>query len=352
MPMLSVVLPMLSMYHYTVCNVITGINSAAMFQECLLVLRTIVLQSLGIDKGTSGQSNESARRTVEQIRQATNQESPIVQSTSPPTEKGAGSTITSESRPMNVAPRDKKSNSFTTPSPHSRISSGFGSLHDEDGSISHGSTTGPLRQANQTNHITDESSPRDSHVLDIEAGSQEHRQKRRHRRHKPRRHVQREAPPSDMNTDITNGKRRTVRESVDNDSIPPPPIGAWTSPDASVPNRTGKSGDEGHTHSREQSIEHHNDWSLQSTPPVVANPFNSQNRALTSTVGSEGVSVMEKDVYIVSPKKKELLSPRAERRRKKLESKQDDLRRSREEKRRLATEVNLLDLKVQEEGTK
>ena len=332
----------------TIHFALIGIDSAAMFQESLLVLRTIVLQSLGINKDTANQSDESSRHTVEQIRHAAYSESPSAQSTSPPAEKGTQS-ATGEPRLINVAPRDKKSKAFATPSPHSRLSSGFGSLHDEDGSVNYEVSSDQVGQSNQVGHgngVVEQTSLRDSHSqsFDVENGLREHGHKRRHRRHKRHRHTRSgEAPLADVgvkNHTHTNRERRakhTHEETELNSSIiPPPPIGAWTSPDTSASNR--KSGERDPSI---QSMGHSNDWSLQSTPP-----------AHIATAVDNGGSMLGTEQSVVSPQEMKVLSPRAERKRKKLQSKQVELMRSREEKKRLASEVNLLNLKVEEEGTK
>ena len=65
-------------------------------------------------------------------------------------------------------------------------------------------------------------------------------------------------------------------------------------------------------------------------------------------IGTEGV---EEPVRSPPPQAK-VLSPRAEKQRQKLRSKQVELLNSKEEKERLVNEVNLLNLKVLEEGTK
>ena len=323
--------------------VLIGIDSAAMFQESLLVLRTIVLQSLGINKDTANQSDESSSHTVEQIRHAAYSESPSAQSTSPPVDKETQS-ATGEPRLINVAPRNKKSKTFATPSPHSRLSSGFGSLHDEDGSVNYEVSSYQVGQGNQVGHGSGVVELRDSHSQSFENGLREHGHKRHHRRHKRHRHtISGEAPLADVgvkNHTHTNRERRakhTHEETELNSSIiPPPPIGAWTSPNTSASNR--KSGE------REpsiQSVGHSNDWSLQCTPP-----------AHIATADDSSGSMLGTEQTVVSPQEMKVLSPRAERKRKKLQSKQVELMRSREEKKRLASEVNLLNLKVEEEGTK
>ena len=71
---------------------------------------------------------------------------------------------------------------------------------------------------------------------------------------------------------------------------------------------------------------------------------------MSSTDRIEGAGV-EGDA-MQSPPRVKVLSPRAEKPRQKLHSKQLELLRSKEEKQRLASEVNLLNLKVLKEGTK
>ena len=98
-----------------------------MFQECLIVLRSIVLHSLGIKQSSDSSQHTVVQNLSSQIGTYPNQVSPQTQA--------APSSVASESSPnkshrvINVSPRNKMGHVFMTPSPNSRISSGFGSLH-------------------------------------------------------------------------------------------------------------------------------------------------------------------------------------------------------------------------------
>ena len=93
-----------------------GVDSAAMFQECLLILRSIVLRALGINKNTSQQSTDPVTRNMEKLTQLDNQDTFETQSNSTPAESQSSP---SEPCPTRVTPWDRKNGPmFATPSPH------------------------------------------------------------------------------------------------------------------------------------------------------------------------------------------------------------------------------------------
>lgn len=351
-----------------------------MFHECLIVLRSIVLHSLGISKATSQQNTDPTVQAMEKICEISAQKnSSQIESESTTlslqSEKDAKASETA-THPLNTVPRDKKSKVFVTPSPNSRISSGFGSLHEEDGSINYESSfdhVNKMRPAQNEGTLGhDKIEQRDSNLIAIEQRSLEQKRKK-HRHHRHHRHSRSYGTPSSDkdNTDDAvvaaspaNNEKEYIRQVMQQGDQNPPsaPRGAWI---------TSANRHETHqvyaTKSREeksakprvvQSYNSSTNQSYQSTPVIpdivkVSPPVDRNPDTMSSSGGVEVERCDEEDnIIMTSPRKAKAFSPRGEKQRKKLLSKQIDLLRSKEEKQRLASEVSLLNLKVLEEGTK
>ena len=328
-----------------------------MFQECFVVLRSIVLHSLGIRSQSSPDSSQFTviQNLSSQFGSHPDQISPQTQA-KPSVEvvarKENESSSNKSHRAMKVSPRNKAGHIFMTPSPNSRISSGFGSLQDEEGSINYESSYD--QKSSQPDKNSGSQYPnRDPNLIKIEQRSHEHERKRRrwekHHRHRSHNAASAERDPNhttvspryDQHTDVC------VQKRDHNISNPPLPRGAWdaplTSPTANVD-----------TQLRVQSVESSSDNQSFLSPPQKPD-----NHTKTSSDGIRSVPIrgdmegrgIEKPL-VQSPPQVKVLSPRAEKQRQKLHSKQVELLRSKEEKERLANEVNLLNLKVLEEGTK
>lgn len=310
-----------------------------MFQECLIVLRSIVLHSLGI--GSQSLPNLAAAQSLSsQISQAKTSESVAAseENNSPPNKTH---------RTTKASPRNKMADTFMTPSPNSRISSGFGSLQDEEGSISYESSY-DHKNSQCKDHSDSQYPHRDPNLVQIEQRSQECERKRcrRHKHHRRRSHdaVSAERDPNHTTVRALVSPRNEQNVAADsiqrrdnNDPNPPPPKGAWEAP--LRVQSTESSSDNQPFLSPRQNLAHRNKISSQTD--------GSRNH-VPIKIGTEGI---EEPVRSPPPQAK-MLSPRAEKQRQKLCSKQVELLNSREEKERLVNEVNLLNLKVLEEGTK
>ena len=323
-----------------------------MFQESLIVLRSIVLHSLGIGS-QSLPSLAAAQSLSSQISQAK-----ISESVAASEENNSLPNKTHQT--MKASPRTKMGHAFMTPSPNSRISSGFGSLQDEEGSINYESSY-DHKNSQRKNHSNSQHphSDRDPNLVQIKQRSQE-REKKRRRRHKHHRRRSHDAVSAERDPNHTtvhalvsprndqNVAADRVQRGEDNDPNPPPPKGTWEAP---LNNHSTTGPDQ----LRVQSIETSSDNQTLLGPrqnPAHRNKISSQTDGSRShvpiKVGTEGI---EEPVRSPPPQAK-VLSPRAEKQRQKLCSKQVKLLNSREEKERLVNEVNLLNLKVLEEGTK
>ena len=324
-----------------------------MFQESLIVLRSIVLHSLGIGS-QSLPSLAAAQSLSSQISQARTSESIAAseENNSPPNKTH---------QIMKASPRNKMGHAFMTPSPNSRISSGFGSLQDEEGSINDESSYNH-KNSQRKDHSNSQHphSDRDPNLVQIEQRSQE-REKKRRRRHKHHRRRSHDAVSAERDPNHTavhalvshqNVAADRVQRGQDNDPNPPLPKGAWEAPPTSLNNHSITGPDQ----LRVQSIEASSDNQSLLSPrqnPAHRNKISSQTDGsrnhVSIKIGTEGV---EEPVLRSPPPQAKVLSPRAEKQRQKLRSKQIELLNSREEKERLVNEVNLLNLKVLEEGTK
>ena len=322
-----------------------------MFQECFVVLRSIVLHSLGIRSQTSPDSSQFTviQNLSSQFGTHPDQISPQTQA-KPSVEVVARQENESSSnkshQAMKVSPCNKAGHIFMTPSPNSRISSGFGSLQDEEGSINCESSY-DKKSSRPDKNSGSQYPNRDPNLIKIEQQSHEHERKRRrqekHHRHRSHNAASAERDPNhttispryDQNTDAC------VQKRDNNVSNPPLPRGAWdvplTSPTANMD-----------TQLRVQSVESSSDNQSFLSPPRKHTSDGIRSIPIRGDMEGRGI---EKPL-VQSPPQVKVLSPRAEKQRQKLHSKQVELLRSKEEKERLANEVNLLNLKVLEEGTK
>ena len=320
-----------------------------MFQECLIVLRSIVLHSLGIKQSSDSSQHTVVQNLSSQIGTYPNQVSPQTQAA--PTSVASESSPNKSHQVINVSPRNKMGHVFMTPSPNSRISSGFGSLHDEEGSINYEPSCNQKSSQSKNSDSRSHYPERDPNLIAIEQRSHEDERKRR-RRHKHHRRRSHDTASSerDINHTTTHMSPRNNQETArilrqDNDSNPPPPIGAWEVPLTSPTAGSMKPKDTSPGQLRAQYGESSLDNQSFRSPPQI-----SVNVKMSSTDRIEGAGV-EGDA-MQSPPQVKVLSSRAEKPRQKLHSKQLELLRSKEEKQRLVSEVNLLNLKVLEEGTK
>ena len=318
-----------------------------MFQECLIVLRSIVLHSLGITSQFSPDSGQHAA-----VQNLSSQISPQIQA-----KPSVAASIENDSSPnkthqVKASPCNKMGHVFMTPSPNSRISSGFGSLQDEEGSINYESSYD--HKSSQCKDHGDSHYPqRDPNLIKIEQRSQEHERKRR-KRHKHHRHRSHDTASAEREPNHTTVSPRNEQNTAarvqrrDNDSYPLPPKGAWDAPLTSPTNHLTTSPDQ----LRIQSVESSSDnQSLRQNPAnhIEISSQTDESRTVAISRGMEGRGTEES---VRSPPQAKVLSPRAEKQRQKLHSKQVELLKSKEEKEKLVNEVNLLNLKVLEEGTK
>ena len=321
-----------------------------MFQECLTVLRSIVLQSLGITSPSSPDSGQHAA-----VQALSSQISPQTQAKPSVAASEENDSPPNKTHQVKASPRTKMGHVFMTPSPNSRISSGFGSLQDEEGSINYEPSFD--HKSSQCKDDSDSQYPqRDPNLIKIEQRSREHERKRR-KRHKHHRHKSHDTASTERGLNHTNVSPRHERntaacvQSRDNDSNPPPPKGAWDAPLTSPANHSTTSPDQLRVQSVERSS---NNKSFLSPRQNLAScieisPQSDESRNVPISRGMEGRGTEES---VQSPPQAKVLSPRAEKQRQKLHSKQVELLKSKEEKERLVNEVNLLNLKVLEEGTK
>jgi sarcosine oxidase gamma subunit len=254
-----------------------------------------------------------------------------------------------------------------TPSPNSRISSGFGSLQDEEGSINYESSY-DHKSGQRENHSDSQYPHRDPNLVKNEQRSQEHERKR-HRYHKHRRRrshdtVSAERDQNHTTVHVLVSPRHEEQDAAaarvqgrDNNPHPPPPKGAWGASLTSPTNHSTVT--VGPDQLRVQSVESSSDNQSSFLSPqqntakrIEISSQTDRSRNHVPKVISTGMDGVEESVRILSPPQAKMLSPRAEKQRQKLHSKQIELLNSREEKERLANEVNLLNLKVLEEGTK
>ena len=325
-----------------------------MFQECLIVLRSIVLQSLGISSQSSPDSSQytAAQSLSSQISPQPRAKPSVAAS------EDNDSSPSKRHQKMKVSPRNKLGNVFTTPSPNSRISSGFGSLQDEDGSINYESS---YDQKSSHTRVLSDYPPqyplgqKDPNLIKIDHRSREHERKRRkHRKHHRRStHDKVSAERDPSHTTVSPRYEQNAAADVqsrDSNSNPPPPRGVWDVPVTSPTSHLTTS--PRIQQSVGSSSDNHTFQSRRQNPAnciEISTLIDIESRNVPISGGSEG---RDNEDSVQSPPHAKVLSPRAEKQRQKLHSKQVELRKSKEEKERLANEVNLLNLKVLEEGTK
>ena len=110
--------------------------------------------------------------------------------------------------------------------PPVHISSGFGSLHDEDSSINYESSYDQAKQGGSSRHPQ-----KDSNLIALEHRAKEHELKKQQRRKKRHRH-QSQTSPSSCTSDPTTSPPSDVHVWVrGSSSDPPAPIGAWVTPE-------------------------------------------------------------------------------------------------------------------------
>ena len=329
-----------------------------MFQECLIVLRSIVLQSLGITLQSSPDSRQYA--TAQSLSSQISSQPQAKPSVAASEDTCNDSSPNKRHQAIKVSPRNQLGHVFTTPSPNSRISSGFGSLQDEDGSINYESS---YDQKNSHTRVLSDSPPqylpgqKDPNLIKIEHRSRERERKRRrhHKHHRWSTHDKVSAERDPSHTTLSpkyeqNGAAGV--QSRDSNSNPPPPRGAWDVPVTSPTNHSTTSP------RIQQSVRSSLD--NQTFPSPRQNPASCIETSTLTDIESEcrnvpvsgGSEAKGNEDSVQSPPHAKVLSPRAEKQRQKLHSKQVELRKSKEEKERLVNEVNLLNLKVLEEGTK
>lgn len=292
-------------YYYVYC--IVGIDTAAKFQECLKVLKLIVLQALDISPQLKSQNTE---HNVEMSSEVNGQ---------------AG----------------LQSNAATTPSPNSRLSSGFGSLVDEDGLIACESSQnkdqlrhghGVLPATTIQKQITIQ-----SQSLEYAPSVKEQLRKQR-KHHKQRKETTRMAdrdlsPGGDKkdvlisHTDVNYADSKSKKMSspaliasvspIQSDHPPRYPYQAWMSPVAASVTSTGRSG------------------SFDKSPLSMSNDVHCP---------PEKITLLGADVLSAKP-----LSPRDERAIRRLNRKHIQLERSRNDRKKLETEMQRLDLHVEQE---
>ena len=254
---------------------VAGINTAVKFHECLQVLKMVVLQALGISKQ------------------------------SPSTSKDPASTHAKE-----LASQVKHSLQTTTPSPNSRLSSGFGSLVDTDGSCESSHNQGIPSHVHQQPTIQASPSPliHTSPPSVKEQLFEQRNQTKVERQYKQSRRSEPHAPMK-ANSPLKSHPPAEQQKTVTHVRTYPSPVASERSPR--------------HT-----------------------------NRAWMSPVVSPSSSQLSTADSYLSPTPTKPLSPRQENDVQHLLVKQEELKRSKHERKKLANQVQLLDLHVEEEKLK
>ena len=308
------------------CVLYAGINCAAMFQECLEVLRSIVLHSLGIKKDVSLTSQDLHRDTA--VQNIFNQTGVHPHQVSPQTATAPIEVTSEESESVSPdkSTQVKKAsprNNLMTPSLYSRLSSGFGSLQDEEGSINY--------ESSNDQKCNDTGKNRDSNCSDnIEQVSHVYK-KKEHKKHKHHRHRSYDRASIERHTNHTTLSPRYDKnisphvQGRENYSSVPPPRRAWYSTEP--------------THVVHESL-----------PRATVQSVRTSSDA--QSLQSYSQKPVEKNSMQSPPLQTGTLSPRAKKQRQRFHSKQLEVFRSKDEKQRLESEVNLLNLKVVEEDTK
>ena len=347
-----------------------GINTGAKFQECLLVLRDIVMHALGIAENKKGTSPKQTRdNPVEELtakvrtgqtssrrkeERDTRHGNPLqeVDSSAQVIWKKAWQVESSESKPSTAEEdshlmekssceqekRDKGLFHTTnlTPSPNSRLSSGFGSLQEDDAAFFESSYNQDIAKRNVAKHpsppppsvhhnVRTATEVQYTHTTSMQGvvgigPSSLHTSSRQY----PMATTTREQRLSSSNTAIdTKPSNQTALGST------------VTSPNDSTEKRRSSLGS--HTHSERkikvQSTRHQKNPLFPKSPPFE------ENQA-SKPLNSPPFGQCHTNKTLSSPDERALQQ---------LKERQVQLLRSREEQQKLTSDVQLLSLKVQEE---
>ena len=249
--------------------------------------------------------------------------------------------------------KDSLQSSVKTPSPTSRLSSGFGSLLDEDGIMTMSCESSHSEDPLKVGRHVQSSSPQVAintplpieQVTSVKEQLKEQRKYHKEQKHKSRRnhrgekvrspsdsqlphqdaftsHIHLKSPNSNMSGMKSSEQIKDSVSPIQSDHSPRLRGRAWVSPVASPATSSDKSASYTQT---------------PLAPSQIQDPFESRNSTRSNQTG------------VMSAKP---LSPRKEKAVHKLVEKQIELERSRNERIKLVTEVQLLDLHVEEEKTK
>ena len=323
-------------------NDISGIDTAAKFNECLIVLKSIVLHALGI-----GMSNESTGTVVSPlsdsnpVEELSNQVKERMKLHS--SQEGKKS-LPSTQNSVQTSPKGLQ-DTMRTSSSNSRLSSGFGSLHDEEYIESYDSRK-------------KEKSPRYSHHSKSREQSKERKKRPHNSTSKGRVKDITQTPSPQAHNDTKSHSSRTNNSSRNSGSDQHTPVStskqkrkpienAWTTPVTSPPQTISTTSTvttpQADSLDAEQTIVSERVQILKIRSPrergnVLSLPFSSENQK--SPHDKERVS---------STSSSKTFSPIQEKAVQKLVQQQVQLHMSQEQKKTLANEVQFLDLQVQEE---
>ena len=141
------------MYSFTFFFFLTGIDTVAKFQECLSMLRSIVLQATGLATPPVGDSPAVLSLSPLSSGAGGDAPSPAGSMTTPPSQgTRVGSATPTSSTPEERSRVQRSQKRGETPGTDSRLSSGFGSLPDEElfvsetgsGRLEHGRHPAPV----------------------------------------------------------------------------------------------------------------------------------------------------------------------------------------------------------------
>lgn len=351
-----------------------GINTGAKFQECLLVLRDIVMHALGIaenEKGTSPKQTRdnpveeltakvrtgwrSSRRKEEGDVRETRHGNPLqeVDSSAQMIWKKAWQVESSESKPSTAEDdshlmeksswdQEKKDKGLfhatnLTPSPNSRLSSGFASLQEDDAAFFESSYNQDIAKRNVAKHP---SPPPPSVHHNVRAATEV-----QYTRTTSTQGV--DVGPSSLHTSsrqypmVNTTREQRLSSSQRNTAIDTKPSNQTasgstvTSPNDSTEKR--RSSLSSHTHSERkikvQSTRHQKNPLFPKSPPFE------ENQA-SKPLNSPPFGQCHTNKTLSSPDERALQQ---------LKERQVQLLRSREEQQKLTSDVQLLSLKVQEE---
>ena len=260
---------------------LTGINTSAKFFECLQVLKMVVLQALGISKQPAANHDRVSTQAKELASQVKHSHPP------PPT---------------------------TTPSPNSRLSSGFGSLVDTEGMA-----TG------ESGHNQD--------VLSQQTRSPSHQQASK-------------TPPPPVQSVSDQLREQRKRKKVERQQKQSQQSTVLSPPDSKSEGGKMRSDVPGPTISERSPRHISKAWM---SPTVTPNSSIDQTRPSVYGYTAHQIPPPRKQTTPpVSPPVK-VVSPREENDMQRLMLKQEELRQSRHERKKLANQVQMLDLHVEGE---